>query len=99
MAPSGRQTRTLAIKGAVPDLSDLKDMMGEMRGAMGTMRSAMGRMERAMGMEEDTAEPEEEKAPESASEPEGGKQFSDEELNVRRELLRQELHRELARTS
>jgi len=96
---ANRETRTLAIKGAVPDLSDLKDMMGEMRGAMGSMRTAMGRMERAMGMEEDTAEPEEEKAPESASEPEGGKQSSEEEMNVRREQLRQELQRELARTS
>src|SRR3990167_10749835 len=48
---ANRETRTLAIKGAVPDLSDLKDMMAEMRGAMGTMRTAMGRMERAMGME------------------------------------------------
>src|SRR3972149_45705 len=78
---SNRETRTLAIKGAVPDLSALKDMMGEMRGAMGTMRSAMVRMERAMGMEEDRAEAEEEKAPESASEPEGGKQSSEEEMN------------------
>ena len=191
---SNRETRTLAIKGAVPDLSDLKDMMAEMRGAMGTMRIAMGRMERAMGMEAG-AEPDEHKgaipahttpkdadaswdgpaevsrmpntasvlrakhawvdpdgdpdakssykfphhpadgaaairaavnnakarlsqanipdgdragvlrhldghfASESASEPEGGKQSSEEEMNVRREQLRQELQRELARTS
>ena len=95
---ANRETRTLAIKGAVPDLSDLKDMMAEMRGAMGSMRSAMGRMERAIGMEEDNAEPEGEKAPESASEPEGGKQLSDDELTVAREQLRQEFKRELART-
>src|SRR3990170_2059336 len=191
---ANRETRTLAIKGAVPDLSDLKDMMAEMRGAMGTMRTAMGRMERAMGMEAG-AEPDEHKgaipahttpkdadaswdgpaevsrmpntasvlrakhawvdpdgdpdakssykfphhpadgaaairaavnnakarlsqanipdgdragvlrhleghfASESASEPEGGKQSSEEEMNVRREQLRQELQRELARTS
>ena len=100
---ANRQTRTLAIKGAVPDLSGLKDMMSEMRGAMGSMRAAMGRMERAMGMEEESAEPDEEKAPESASEPGDGKQFSEDELNERRELLqreqvRQALHQELARS-
>ena len=58
---ANRETRTLAIKGAVPDLSDLKDMMAEMRGAMGSMRTAMGRMERAMGMEEEGAEGAEDK--------------------------------------
>ena len=95
---ANRETRTLAIKGAVPDLSGLKDMMSEMRGAMGSMRTAMGRMERAMGMEEDNAEPEEEKAPESASEPGDGKQFSDDEEMVARAQMRSALQSELARS-
>ena len=83
---ANRETRTLTIKGAVPDLSGLKDMMAEMRGAMGAMRSAMTRMERAMEMEAEGA-PGEVKE----TEPIDGKQSVDDSDGLITEALEREM--------